>query len=247
MIHERRSRDLVADIGMSEGNDTDFYIRKGFCVVGIEADPLMFRKLAERFAEPIAARRLVLMNRAAYRVSGEPLAFFINREAQGHSRVVIGDAYPERQGERTQVASICWSDIVTVMGIPYYCKIDIEGLEAPFIESMLGSEFLPEYISAECHAFDAIEAMYRVGYRKFAIINQVNHRNFTAPNPPLEGTYVPNYDFVHSSGYFGKELHVSRWLDFKEAVVLFDAIQRLRASGTLTWNIWFDCHAHMPG
>ncbi len=29
---------LIFDIGTSEGNDTDFYLRKGFDVVSVEAD-----------------------------------------------------------------------------------------------------------------------------------------------------------------------------------------------------------------
>ena len=40
--------DLIIDVGMSEGNDSEFYLQKGFRVVGIEADPIVYAQLCKR-------------------------------------------------------------------------------------------------------------------------------------------------------------------------------------------------------
>ena len=69
------NRDLIIDIGMSEGNDTAFYLAKGFAVVGVEADTALQPHLAERFAAEIASGRLHLLHRAAAATSGKTLRF----------------------------------------------------------------------------------------------------------------------------------------------------------------------------
>ena len=50
---ETKFQGVVMDIGVSEGNDTAFYLAKGFQVVAVEADPGMCRTLRSRFAREI--------------------------------------------------------------------------------------------------------------------------------------------------------------------------------------------------
>ena len=128
-------------------------------------------------------------------------------------------------------------------GVPYYCKIDIEGSEVQLLRSMTNRAMLPEYISVECHPyFDPIESLYECGYRQFRLVHQALHNSIRPPYPPLEGQYVEGHRFAHASGYFGKELPGRRWMTFREVVVAFDAILRLRSFEALH-GIWFDCHA----
>jgi FkbM family methyltransferase len=237
-----RNPKLIVDVGMSEGNDTDFYLKKGFRVVGIEADPAAFQELASRFAESIARNELVVLNCAAHSESDRSIEFVRAYSSQGHSHIFREEN--NRDGDIVTVSTIAWSDIISIAGIPYYCKIDIEGSEEDFLVSIANSRMLPEYISVECHGFAPIEGLYRAGYRKFRVLHQNSHDAFVAPDPSLEGNYLPDHRFVHASGYFGKELYGDRWLDFQEIAVAFDAIQRLREFGALP-HIWFDCHAHV--
>ena len=44
--------DLIYDIGMHEGEDSEFYLLKGFRVVAVEADPDLCQAAAERL-QPI--------------------------------------------------------------------------------------------------------------------------------------------------------------------------------------------------
>lgn len=235
-------RDLIFDIGMSEGNDTEFYLRKGFRVVGVEADPVAAAAIEKRFADDIESGSLRVFNRAAHDTSGDLLQFFVNQRQQGHSRMLSAHA-AGRVGQVVMVSTICWRDLAGIAGVPYYCKVDIEGAEVPFISSISGSLERPTYISAECHTRAPLEALHSLGYPCFRLINQNILHTFKAPYPPLELGYLPDHKFKNASGFFGLELPGNRWLDFDEAMACYDAIQNLRELETIIGSVWFDCHA----
>lgn len=48
--------DLVYDVGMNRGEDTEFYLKKGYRVVGFEADPLLVDQCRKRFAAELSSR-----------------------------------------------------------------------------------------------------------------------------------------------------------------------------------------------
>jgi FkbM family methyltransferase len=244
------NQNLIVDVGMSEGNDTAFYLRKGFRVVGIEADPMMAASLADRFAGSIAEGRLTVLNRAAADVSGAEVVFYHNARWQGLSGLAPTAQAALREGQTEhRVRTIAWRDIVAVAGVPRYCKIDIEGGEATFLKSVHGSDALPDYVSVEVHAFDPIAALYGAGYRYFKFVNQTMLGTLAGalPNPPLEGLHVPDPDWNHASGPFGRELP-DAWQSFREACVTYEMIQRLKVHLTILGGCWFDCHAAIdPG
>jgi len=75
-------RDLIFDIGANNGDDTAFYLKKGFRVVAIEADPALAQKLYDRFAEDIAAGNVVIEGvGVSDKVSS--LEFYVNSHASG--------------------------------------------------------------------------------------------------------------------------------------------------------------------
>lgn len=235
---------LIFDIGMSEGNDTAYYLEKGFRVVGIEADPIVYASLLQRFSVEIAEGRLVALNRAASGLNGRTMTFWRNEIAQGLSSLQKHDApgYADVQ-KNFEVSSIDWENIILIAGTPYYCKVDIEGAERFFLDSMLAMDSRPTYISSEIHSFEPIEALYGLGYRRFKIVDQnILHTFLPLPNPPLEGLFVQNPNWHHASGPFGKELLGEKWLDFSEVAAIYDALQRLRKYRTINWT-WFDVHA----
>lgn len=80
---------LIFDLGMSEGNDTAYYLQKGFRVVGVEADPEMFAGLRIRFQDEIEKGSLTLLHAAASDTSGERIEFFVCTLNQGVSDVAI--------------------------------------------------------------------------------------------------------------------------------------------------------------
>jgi FkbM family methyltransferase len=233
---------LIIDIGMSEGNDTAFYLAKGFDVVGVEADPTLQLNLRRRFADPIAAGRLHLLHRAASSASGEIVSFFHDEADQGHSsldragRAAAVAEYP--------VATIDWQGLRDVAGVPYYLKIDIEGGEPAFLRSMVGHGPLPTYISSEIQTFAPIQLFHDMGYQRFRMINQTLWHGIAMPEPPREGIYVPRPDPQHWSGPFGRELPGDRWFDFDEIRAIHATVHRLWTYGTLITG-WMDCHARL--
>jgi FkbM family methyltransferase len=62
---------LVYDVGMFNGDDTDYYLKKGFRVVGIEANPHLIPQLTERFSADIEQKCLVIENVAVAEIEGE--------------------------------------------------------------------------------------------------------------------------------------------------------------------------------
>ena len=55
---------LIFDMGLHKGEDTDFYLRKGFDVVAFEADPLLIKFCKLRFADYIDKGRLQIIEGA---------------------------------------------------------------------------------------------------------------------------------------------------------------------------------------
>jgi FkbM family methyltransferase len=228
--------DLIFDVGMSEGNDTAYYLAKGFRVVGVEADPIVYKTLVERFSSEIAAGRLTVIHRAAADVSGRKIRFLHNDIQQGISGTSrhphVADGYTE-----FEVETICWNDIVAEHGIPRYCKVDIEGQERPFLEPIVGQQEIPTFFSVECHDLAPAEMLYKIGYRLFKLVDQVPDGGFINPNPAKEGNYVENPNWHHASGPFGLELP-GFWDNYDEFKIAFENVVPLRHAGH-----WFDCHA----
>jgi FkbM family methyltransferase len=232
---------VIFDIGMSEGNDTAFYLRKGFRVVGVEADPLVCQASARRFAEAIIQDSLTIVNRAAADSDSEKMIFWRDNKFQGHSSLI--NAHLSDDVEPILVETISYPALCEIYGMPYYVKIDIEGGEPPFLRSMSGVSERPQFISAECRNLQPIEVIHDLGYRYFKLVNQVKLPEFTLPHPPREGRYAERpVHWEHWSGPFGRELPGERWFSYAEIRKLWLQLHELWKLETLIVG-WFDCHA----
>lgn len=214
--------DLVFDVGMHLGEDTAFYLSRGFRVVGVEANPRLHAALRRRFAEALADRRLVL----------EPVA--IGRET-GRATLLVNDAvtvwgtldrgFAERNeprvgtSEPVEVPTVALPDLLVEHGVPRYLKIDIEGFDRVALESLFCVPTRPPFVSVESVATTlapsvrAVRGELRVlrdlGYRRFAFVNQERLSRFDGRLLDGEGTPAPYRYERHSSGPFGDDL--DRW------------------------------------
>jgi hypothetical protein len=68
---------LIYDVGMHNGDDTEYYLLKGADVVGIEANPALLPGLRSRFAEEISAHRLTLVDKAVG-PEEKPVPFYVD-------------------------------------------------------------------------------------------------------------------------------------------------------------------------
>jgi FkbM family methyltransferase len=74
-------QDLIYDVGMNNGEDTAYYLRRGFRVVAIEADTRLAKCAAERFRAQISSGQLRILNIGIAAEEGE-LPFWICETAQ---------------------------------------------------------------------------------------------------------------------------------------------------------------------
>jgi hypothetical protein len=71
--------DLIYDVGMHTGEDTEFYLRKGFRVVGIEANAQLCEECAHKFSAAIGSGQLQIINKAISHTVGT-IDFFLNEQ-----------------------------------------------------------------------------------------------------------------------------------------------------------------------
>jgi FkbM family methyltransferase len=241
-------QDLIYDVGMFNGNDTQFYLDKGFRVVAIEADPALAAAGETRFAGAIAEKRLTIVNRAIADRPGK-VSFYVNQVSQGWSSIDLAAASPRGTAvQHVEVMGVRFRDLLEEYGVPYYVKCDIEGADRLVLAGLAEISKRPSYLSVECHSIEHLVALKELGYGSFKVINQTLHHLVTLPDPPLEGRYVKVETWRNQSGPFGRETAGDRWLPFNEAVEILATARRLCNYGSVMHG-WFDCHGRLepPG
>ena len=48
-LQPQKCQDLIYDVGMHQGEDTDYYLKKGFRVIAFEAEPNLVASCQKRF------------------------------------------------------------------------------------------------------------------------------------------------------------------------------------------------------
>ncbi len=233
---------LIMDIGVSEGNDTAFYLAKGFRVIAVEADANTCLHLRRRFTAEIASGALQLLHFVADGTFGTPVDFFSHQIHQGISAIRKHDLPHLADGYvREDAVTIDWKTLLAQQGLPRYVKIDIEGNEEAFLRGMASGDALPEFISVECHVLEPVELLYGLGYRRFRLVDQNPPGGFRLPAKQIEGRHVELSGFQHASGPFGLDVFGDgEWLDFEQMREAWETAQPERV------RTWFDCHAWMP-
>jgi FkbM family methyltransferase len=204
---------------MSNGDDAEFHLAQGFRVVGVEPDIQTYLGLCERFDAALKTGRLVIHNCAAGREVGQIVTFHPHNKHQAILRP-FNDRLESPPGtyESYPVLTIDWPTLRDKHGTPHFVKIAIEGNEAAFLEGMVSTDGLPEYISVECRRLAPMEILYDLGYRHFKLVDR---------NRPA---------WRQASGPFGRDLP-GEWVDFGEFKQKW-----LRAESDDV-RIGFDCHA----
>jgi FkbM family methyltransferase len=222
-------KDLIYDLGMHDGADTAYYLSKGFRVVAVEADPALAQSAALRFARPLAAKRLVVVNKA---VAAKPGRVVLHRVENSiwstleQDRVELaarkGSSHSDVEVEATTSA-----DLLREFGVPYYIKIDIEGLDTTALRGLSDLEERPPFVSIESERRDLrsireeLRTFTALGYHQFKVVAQHRVQYQREPVPVREG--IPaGPPVAESSGLFGNDLP-GRWLNASEAV---DAYRR---------------------
>ena len=263
--------DLIVDVGAHNGDDTAFYLYKGYRVVAIEANPVLAKSIAERFAAASTDGRLQVLNIGIAREAGTQ-PFWVNDDNSVWSS--FDEVLARRDGTRAhavEVECVRLGTIIRQYGVPYYVKIDIEGYDRVCLDS-LDPHDCPRYVSCELtHGDGLIERLHELGYRRFKLINQTTHTDAT---PVFENEtslralrklctlvpgikrYVPNgvridFDTMESeyrfplgaSGPFG-EATFGPWRSKADVERRYERIRaRFIRAGVSLDQCWFDVHA----
>lgn len=222
LLDAAKHPDLIYDVGMHKGEDTDFYLKKGFRVVGIEANPVLAQHCRERFRSSIQSGRLTVIEGAIVRFDAVPpppgkVPFYSNEQ-----RSVWGTADPawaERNARMgaashaTEVVALDFREIIRQHGVPHFLKIDIEGLDQACVAALGCFRERPDYLSFESDktSFAAItrevDTLVKLGYDAFQAVEQSGIcRNQVPPNSAREGRYATHAFGYGCSGLFGAEL-----------------------------------------
>lgn len=231
---------LIYDVGANNGEDTAFYLKKGYKVVTVEANPHLVAKLRTKFEAEIAEGNVVLCDLAISDVPGG-IDFHIH-ETDDWSSIDKSNRFWDGNFQTVRVPTIKFNDLVALHGVPYYLKVDIEGGELSVFEKISDLPSLPAYLSFEDNInLNQILAIVKdAGYTRFKMIEQGSKPGQeVAPNPPLEGKYVPFEFDGNMSGAFGKELP-GEWLNAEGIDAAVMALREEREKGN--WQGWYDIH-----
>ncbi len=233
--------DLIYDFGMHNGDDTDFYLKKGFRVVAVDANPTLCANGSERFKAALEAKQLIICNIGIASARGM-LSFYINHDISEWSSFDYDIASRGHDVCEIKVATATPYDFFNAFGIPYYCKIDIEGLDRLVVDAICGLKVKPQYVSFENGALRDFEALAAAGFSSFQLVEQSNVPKIRLTKPALEGKFVKHSFPSGSSGPFGRELK-GEWLHVNEMRnILNEHHKSLNARSERGYD-WWDLHA----
>lgn len=225
---------LIVDVGMHRGDDTAFYLAKGFRVLAVEANPDLAARGRERFAREIDSGRLTIRQVAVAESPGTVEFFAGQQDGWGSLSQERAGARLNVDLHRYEVEAVTFADLVDGLA-PYYVKVDIEGADLLCVQGVAALAAPPTYFSFECDLTQGrataagIQGLADAGYQRFKLVNQALNPTYRCPAPPREGSYV-DVTFTHDmSGPFGEETP-GDWMSVGEVLERFDRVARQQAT-----------------
>ena len=235
---------LIFDVGMHKGEDTEFYLEKGYRVVAFEANSSLAALCRQRFADNIRSGRLHIVEGAIAPPTGTgKVKFYVNKKLSIWGTIDEGwVARNDARGTESVEVEVDRIDMIEMFrkfGIPYFLKIDIEGADGWVLDALRAFEDRPQFVSVEANAVDVsatakdLETLSQLGYRQFQLVPQRGIRGTLVDTKTLRGEALVHVFAEDASGLFGDELP-GVWVD-RDAVIgslapPFDEWQDIHAS-----------------
>ncbi len=230
------SKKIVFDVGAHKGEDSKYYLARGYKVIAFECSPLNIKFLKERFKNEIKSNDLVIETRAL--VCGgsadKKLEFFVDDISVWGTLNINWAKRNERLGSNYKsilVDTLDPKEIYNLYGIPYFIKIDIEGSDMDVLKSLkyLKYENRPKYLSLE-----SSKTSWTALIEEFALLKKLQYVNFQAiPQGKIskiitkwknnEGKIIAYHHEKDSSGPFGEDLR-NNWKDLKKIKFIYKFI-----------------------
>ena len=172
-------QNLVFDVGLHNGDDAAYYLRLGYRVVGIEANPLLAHQCRLRFCSEIREGRIAVINAGILSEPGT-FTFYRNLSDDGWSSFEPERGRRGGKWEEMRIACITTRQVIMEHGQPSFMKVDIEGADLQALNS-LEPATAPAYVSVELNHTDPIlERLIDLGYSAFKFVDGETYRP-TAP------------------------------------------------------------------
>lgn len=178
---------LVYDVGMNNGDDTAYYLHRGYRVLAIEANPELIATATSRFRREIKLGALNILNVGVAAADGES-SFWIS---ETNTRLSSFDPRDASLGglyniHEIHIPSRTFRSILDEYGVPHFMKIDIQGNDRLCIEALDGAKIIPKFLSIEFMLTDTslLALLQRCGFSQFKCISQLHFL-------PLELPLVP--------------------------------------------------------
>ena len=226
---------------MHNGDDTDFYLKKGFRVVAVDANPVLCANASERFKSSVQSKQLTICNVGIAPARGM-LSFYINQDISEWSSFDYAIASRGHDVCEIKVPTVTPYDLFDAFGIPHYCKIDIEGMDGIVCAAIYDLQLRPEYVSFENGALKDFDVLSAAGYSAFQLVEQSSIPRTTLPVVSSEGKAIDYVFKSGSSGPFGRDLQ-GVWLRVEEMrILLNEHHEKLKARPDRGFD-WWDLHA----
>ena len=225
---------LVYDFGLHRGEDTEFYLKKGFSVVAVEANPQLIEECRLKFRDELEVGRLHIVEGAiAPPSAGDTVTFYRNPRASiwGTIEPDWADRNAARgfESEAIQLPRIDVPDVFARFGVPHYVKIDVEGVDILVLDALREFPERPNYLSIESEKVDfdelikEFDLLERLGYTKFKVVQQRSIPGRTVQVRTVDGKPIA-YTFMEcASGPFGEDIP-QPWLTRDQAIASYKAI-----------------------
>jgi FkbM family methyltransferase len=210
-------RPLMYDVGMHNGDDSEYYLAKGYRVIGIEANTALCKRCEERFHTEIASGLMTILNVGVGERS-EVTTFNINLREDAVSTFRPVDAGADGW-QHVDIEVRTLSSIIMRHGFPKGIKIDVEHYDHVVLLDLFKAGLRPRYISAEVHTIDVYCALVCMGYDIFKIVEGVKIPTLYS-NLPVRSLSGESFTFGFSklsSGPFCEDVPES-WQDKNEVL-----------------------------
>lgn len=193
---------IVYDFGANRGNNIPYYIRQGFRVVAVEANPKLASLIEEKYRHD---DRVIVVNACLVEEQSEgQMKFFVHKSLDVLSTSSAVGLNTEDY-EEIEVIKVTPKYLFDKFGGPFYVKIDIEGLDGPISLATLKAAAGLAYISVEVHSIVPFCNLVAYGFSEFKIIEGASVGSGYYDICPTGS--AAGYKFsLHDAGPFGEDI-----------------------------------------
>jgi len=235
------NKNLIFDIGMHIGQDTEYYLKLGYHVVAVDANPELIESAREKFNKYIQSGQLELVN-ACLHCRGEKVKFYINNDCSEWSSTIEHLGKRGSGGKEIIVPTVRYEDLAAKYGTPYYCKIDIEGADVQVISGFYQCKVRPGYVSYEASSVDGVAHLFAMGYKSFKLIMQ-RYKTSLFGSDTEKCLVDDGQTFTSdSTGPFGEKAP-GVWSKIEDVLMDYYVYKHFRRQDSRKPSDWADFHA----